>query len=152
MPRYNNIKDAKNGLEKELAEIFRAGALTTFGNVIQGSPVGNRELWQVNKNRGQRKLQPKGYVGGNFRGNWQASVRNPITSIVPDARNRRERLDIAISPNIKLSDVLYLTNNLPYAQRLEEGWSTQRPSGWVRATVVAGEADMRRAASMFKGL
>jgi hypothetical protein len=32
--------------------------------------------------------------------------------------------------------VLYLANNLPYAQRLEEGWSGQQPQGIVSRTAV----------------
>ena len=33
-------------------------------------------------------------------------------------------------------NVVYLTNNLPYAQRLEyEGWSKQAPAGMVRVNM-----------------
>jgi len=31
--------------------------------------------------------------------------------------------------------VIYLTNNLPYAQRLEEGYSQQAPAGMVALTI-----------------
>jgi hypothetical protein len=121
--------------------------------VIQGSPVGNRELWKINKNRNKRKLLPKGYVGGNFRGNWQASVNTPLAGIIlpKSATKRREQLEKTINSKVTLQDILYLTNNLPYAQRLEEGWSTQRPNGWVRVTVANGEAAIQKMASKFVG-
>jgi len=32
-------------------------------------------------------------------------------------------------------DSIWFTNNLPYADRVENGWSTQRPQGMVRSTV-----------------
>jgi len=34
-----------------------------------------------------------------------------------------------------LGDIVYLANNLPYAQRLEDGWSQQAPEGMVKLTV-----------------
>lgn len=151
MPRFDNMRDAKKNVEKELSQIFRAGALEVFAKVIQGSPVGKRQLWKVNKNRGKRKLIPKGYIGGNFRGNWQASVNTPIAGILPKAYTRTERLAKTLHAGIKLKDILYLTNNLPYAQRLEEGHSTQRPNGWVRTTVAAGEASIQKAAALYGG-
>ncbi|NTX09022.1 hypothetical protein, partial [Myxococcus sp. CA040A] len=35
----------------------------------------------------------------------------------------------------KLGDTVYVTNNLPYARRLEFGHSAQAPRGMVRVTV-----------------
>jgi hypothetical protein len=36
----------------------------------------------------------------------------------------------------KAGQVQYLVNNLPYAQRIEQGWSRQAPVGLVALTVV----------------
>ncbi len=153
MPRFNDLKGAKDNVYKELSKIFRAGALSVFGAVIEQSPVGNRELWKVNKNRGKRKLQPKGYIGGSFRGNWQASVNAPKRDIIPakKAARRKEKVESTIKSTVTLKDTLYLTNNLPYAQRLEEGWSTQRPTGWIRTIVASGESALKKAAAQFQG-
>ena len=35
----------------------------------------------------------------------------------------------------KGGQTIYMVNNLPYARRLEYGWSKQSPSGVVRITV-----------------
>lgn len=40
----------------------------------------------------------------------------------------------------KPDDVVYITNNLPYIARLNEGYSQQSPRGFVRAGVAAGVA------------
>jgi hypothetical protein len=57
---------------------------------------------------------------GRLRGNWQTSVGNPILQSI-------ERLDTAgtaamaqVQSTVTVGDVVYLTNNLPYAQVWEE--------------------------------
>jgi hypothetical protein len=57
---------------------------------------------------------------GRLRGNWQTSVGNPILQSI-------ERLDPAgtaamaqVQNTVTVGDVVYLTNNLPYAQVWEE--------------------------------
>ena len=37
--------------------------------------------------------------------------------------------------NTRCENKITLTNNLPYAQRLEYGWSQQAPQGFVRVNV-----------------
>jgi hypothetical protein len=41
----------------------------------------------------------------------------------------------AASAGFKAGDTIYLTNNLPYIRRLEEGYSQQAPAGMVALTV-----------------
>jgi hypothetical protein len=67
---------------------------------------------------------------GRFRGNWQLGIES-----VPQGETGR--LDpggsatvgaiIAGIPAEAAGHIYYLTNNVPYAQRLEEGWSKQAP-------------------------
>lgn len=154
MPRFKTIKEAQKNTEKDLANIMRAGAIKVFGAIIEQSPIGNRELWKINQNRGKRKLQPAKYVGGTFRGNWQASINAPKTEVIPDdvAVKRKERVEQSLSGKISLKDVMYLTNNLPYALPLEQGHSTQRPSGWIRTIIEAGHADLQKIAAKYRGV
>ena len=77
---------------------------------------------------------------GRFRGNWQASGGEPITE-------DRERFDksgrIAIAEGVSRAatrdipmDVpWFLANPLPYAERLEDGYSSQAPAGMVGVTL-----------------
>ena len=37
---------------------------------------------------------------------------------------------------------IYIQNNLPYANRLENGWSNQAPAGMVALTIAEVEAQM----------
>lgn len=81
---------------------------------------------------------------GRFKGNWQAGIGSANTA-------RTDRLDTtplgskddlgaalateAVLKGWKAGQTIYLTNSLPYARRLEYGWSKQSPQGMVRLTV-----------------
>jgi hypothetical protein len=95
------------------------------------SPVGDATYWA--------HPAPKGYVGGRFRGNWQLGV-----GVVPSGETGRidpsgsETLGtiIASIPQQAAGTVMYLSNNVPYAQRIEDGWSRQAPQGLVGLTAM----------------
>lgn len=75
---------------------------------------------------------------GRFKLNWQASGPTPASGIVDGVDKSGE---IAIGKMVNFVTTtstwqeLTLTNNLPYAQRLEYGWSKQAPAGVVRINV-----------------
>src|SRR5262245_29124586 len=139
--------------KKNANKIVRAVALEVLRRVVLRSPVGNPELWAINAERANaihggmsiRKANstfglhaPKGYVGGRFRGNWQVSIGEPITDELPRI-DPNGALTIAAGSSV-LKDApagipIFIVNNLPYAQRLEYGWSKQAPAGMVRVTV-----------------
>lgn len=48
--------------------------------------------------------------------------------------------------DIKLETAIHITNNLPYIQRLEDGWSGQAPSGFVSGSIQVGVARGKEAA------
>jgi len=107
-------------------------ALEVFRRIVLKSPVGNPSLWA---NPGSA---PPGYVGGRFRANWQIDVSLNTS--------QRDSTDIPV-PNpaaiaaAKPFGTIWIFNNVPYAQRLETGWSSQAPSGVVAVTlaeIVAG--------------
>lgn len=101
------------------------------------SPVGDASYW--------KSPPPKGYVGGRFRANWNMSIGAPDLSTTertdrspksPDRGGARTGEIIAVIPEQAAGNVYYLANGLPYAQRLEDGWSRQAPNGIVSRTVV----------------
>ena len=47
---------------------------------------------------------------------------------------------------VKAGGVEYITNNLPYAERLEYGYSQQAPAGMVRVTAARFRELLARAA------
>lgn len=73
---------------------------------------------------------------GRARGNWQASIGRGATKEIA-VNNQRSGEAKAIAEvdqtvSVAVGDLYYLTNNVPYIERLEFGWSKQAPSGMVR--------------------
>lgn len=96
-------------------QVRRASILELFKLVIMSTPVDT----------------------GRLRGNWQTTINSPASAAL-------DRLDpnggIALAEVLAnmggLLDVVYFSNNLPYAERIEyEGWSAQAPEGMVRRHV-----------------
>lgn len=102
-------------------------------SLITKSPVGDPALWKT-------KYPPKNYKGGQFRGNWRLGVdaidgtTNP-NDIDPDGGATLDNIVGKIPANA-MGHIYYITNGLPYAQRLEDGWSSQAPSGMVALTQI----------------
>ena len=84
---------------------------------------------------------------GRFRGNWSVAIGSPDTS-VKNTTDKPGQATIAAGTLVitGLSEVqaIYLTNNLPYALRLENGWSQQAPAGVVAVTIAEIEAFFAR--------
>lgn len=122
---------ATNG---NLELVARRTVLDMFGRVVDKSPVDE----------------------GRFINDWQASVGSAATGQInqPDKSGQRAREEIRrVADNLKIGETAYLTNNLPYAERLEnEGWSQQAPQGMVATTAqeFGGIVD-DVAAEVFKG-
>ena len=99
--------------------------------LVMKSPVGDAKYW--------KSPPPPGYTGGRFRANWQYGLSAPDLTTTP-------KIDKSGGATIqtivgKVSDeaaghVHYITNSLPYADRLEHGWSRQAPNGMVGLTVL----------------
>lgn len=75
---------------------------------------------------------------GRFRSNWAVGLGaiNTSTDAAPDKTGdaAKGRAQAALQ-GWKPGQTIYLSNSLPYARRLEMGWSQQAPSGMVRLTV-----------------
>lgn len=71
---------------------------------------------------------------GRLRGNWQTTINSPAgAAITRDDPSGAATLAEAMANLGSLADVVWFTNNLPYAERIEyEGWSRQAPEGMVR--------------------
>ena len=90
------------------------------------SPVGDATYW--------KSPPPAGYVGGHFRGNWQLGIGSVPGGTLAriDADGSTVRAEFAATvPEKTTGNVFYIANNLPYARRLEDGWSRQAPRGMV---------------------
>lgn len=110
--------------------------------IVLKSPVGNPLLW--------KRKPPPGYVGGRFRANWQLGIDaiNRTTSELVDKTGGMSIRRLAAIPDRAVGHVFYWTNSLPYANRLEDGWSTQAPPGHIiRLSVLEFDPIVRAAAA-----
>lgn len=109
-------------------------------SVIEMSPVGDGAYW--------KHPPPKGYVGGRFRANWDYGF-NEIPRAVFDTVDKTGGVALrAINAKLRASStdgIHYLANNLPYAQRIEDGWSRQAPVGVVGVTTFKFQRLVREA-------
>jgi len=73
---------------------------------------------------------------GRFRGNWFPSHGVILKQVEEGAQagDSTKRLDRIYT--FPVGGTVYLSNSLPYAMRLEHGWSKQAPTGMVRKSAV----------------
>lgn len=94
----------------------------------------------------QRGWAAKNYTGGRFRGNWQVTFDRPAVGAI-DSVDKAGTATLAAGREVLAHydsgeyGSIWFTNNVPYAQRLEYGWSKQAPAGIVR--VVAAEINSK---------
>ena len=111
--------DIKNFVEKAKKNpetVARQVSFKLFSAVIKASPVDTgrfRMNWQT-----AGAVAPSGVVDGTDKGG--AAAIGDAASYIFAASDWNE---------------FTLTNNLPYAERLEYGWSNQAPQGMVRVNV-----------------
>lgn len=136
MAKPFDAKEIEAAILDELTEITQELVVATGTAVVFATPVGNPTLWQ---NPGSA---PPGYVGGHARRNWVAA---------PDQPPRGELPGIEQSPSVKVSEIkraaetfnarrskrFWLVNNVPYINRLNDGWSTQAPAGFIERGIRA---------------
>ena len=125
-------------LATESIEDFGLTAFAILRNLIFASPVGNPTLWQ-----GGPDSAPPGYVGGHFRRNWIVSIGG-FSNVVIDGVDPAGAATAAEGQAVirgftrgRPGPNLVIQNNVPYANRLALGHSTQAPAGWVDSQVNA---------------
>lgn len=112
----NQVRRWSEKTKGKMDQAVRKITLDVFSNVIRMSPVDT----------------------GRFKGNWQPAVGTMPGGVI-EATDPSGNVVIAkvqgVTSDVEAGDVIYMVNNLPYAQRLEDGWSNQAPSGMVALTV-----------------
>lgn len=96
--------------------------------------------------------KPEGYVGGRFKNNWYVGFDSQPTESndTPDASGQGSNSrGLAMLEVFRVGHVssIYFTNNLPYAQALENGHSSQAPGGMVGLTALDAAQYFREAMS-----
>ncbi|HFO0817743.1 TPA: hypothetical protein ACHIOO_000574 [Enterobacter hormaechei] len=171
--------------KQEMDEVVRRTGIKILGRLIEMSPVGKPDTWEVNQTasayntavrehnaalrddsanltksgrlrRGLRVndsmdiKKPEGYVGGRFKNNWYVGFDSQPTETndTPDASGQGSNSrGLAVLEVFRVGQVsaIYFTNNLPYAQALENGHSSQAPGGMVGLTALDAAIYFREA-------
>lgn len=127
-------REIKRMSEKIIPEKFDAFkkkiAIELFRRIVLKTPVGNPTLWKY--------PAPPGYVGGRARGNWQMKPGstpdgNETGNIDPSGAQTITTGTTAIlsRPSKNPYESIVLFNNVPYIERLENGYSKQAPAGMI---------------------
>ncbi len=118
LPKFNNQVNAfaKTLLNEQLPAFTQKLAFDILAGVVEETPV----------------------LTGRARGNWQVSLGSPIESALEIMDQNGEITKAkgnAIIEKMKPFGVVYITNNLPYIEFLEEGTSDKAPDGMVAITL-----------------
>lgn len=108
----------------------------------------NGRLKRGLKNNDKKKIHtPSGYVGGRFRANWTLGV-GTIPKVTFDEVDSSEAASMgriaAAIPEKAAGRIYFIVNNLPYARRLEYGWSKQAPAGMVGLAILEANQVIRQ--------
>jgi len=173
--------------KQDMDEVVRRTGIKILGRLVEMSPIGNPDLWQVNQtasayntavrehnaalrqdpanltkagrlkhgravNDSMDIKKPEGYVGGRFKNNWYVGFDSQPTQSndTPDASGQGSNSrGMAVLEVFRVGQVssIYFTNNLPYAQALENGHSSQAPGGMVGLTALDAAQYFREAMS-----
>ena len=71
---------------------------------------------------------------GRFRANWNVNYGAPLYATTDSTDKSRGVAEANKGLTLPVGGVVYLSNGLPYARRLEYGYSKQAPGGMVRVS------------------
>lgn len=127
----DDLKKFRRNTVRRTDLLVRKVIIDMGSRIVYRTPVGNPSLWQSNP--------PEGYVGGRARANWQygnGSMPEGALDLIDSNGNPTLAAITAGVRSFEAASVHWVVNNLPYIERLENGWSTQAPQGMVGLTVV----------------
>lgn len=105
------MRDLVPQIEEKIGELRRWVAIEIWSNVTSMSPVDT----------------------GRFRASWNIQDGSPDMSVVPEGQHGPPSQPSGIST--RPYQQTWVSNGLPYGERLEFGWSRQAPDGMVRITM-----------------
>lgn len=123
-----SVKLWTNKTDDNIEKIRRAIVLSLFKSVILDTPV----------------------LEGRLRGDWQITSNDPASGeaniIDPDGNKSIQNVSKFVQRMPKGEQDIYLTNNLPYAYKIEYGGhsSIKAPEGMVRKNIVRISENIRR--------
>ncbi len=137
----NELKAFAKKTGGKLEDVARDVVFNVGRNVVEMSPVGDPKNWDQKFRAVMMELgwTQEGYVGGRFRANWQHGFGSPASGELERTDKDGGPTKATIRAGIDGSPaagVHFISNNLPYAQKLENGYSDQAPKGMVGITAI----------------
>ena len=101
MPEYKDIENLSDRTIRKLNKIVKVAAMELFKSVIMMTPVDT----------------------GRAKGNWQCTMTKPADGIIDSKQSEEATIAKMVETTLKSSirNGIFLTNNLPYIQKLEYG-------------------------------
>lgn len=110
---------------RNVEKVFRGTILQISNTIIRKTPVDK----------------------GRARGNWQSSISKPKGNVIDRKGASGAISEVAdTAQTMKVGQVYYLSNNIPYITELEKGTSKQAPVGMLAVTVANFEKTVARLA------
>lgn len=103
---------------------------------------------------GQRIVTNTPVRDGAAKGNWLSAYGSADTSADESKRDTAGagsigRLRISLN-GFQAGTEFFFTNSLPYAKRLENGWSQQAPSGMVKTNIADWQGIVARSVARYR--
>lgn len=114
------MKQMSKSIEEESSKMVRTASLAALSEVVLRTPVDT----------------------GRARGNWLVGLGTIPTNTV----NLTGTASVAIGNSTisrYKSGTVYIANNLPYIQRLNDGYSKQAPANFVEAAVASATSSIK---------
>lgn len=134
MPNYKDIENLSKRTMAKIHKVMKVATMELFKSVIMMTPVDT----------------------GRARGNWQCTMTRPADGIIDSEQSEEATIAKMMEVTLKSSirNGIFLTNNLPYIQKLEYGgygdgpktqggYSKQAPQGMVRVSLKRIQEDLK---------
>lgn len=127
------IRERGRQVEEGVNEIVKKTAIVADREVVLSTPVDTgraRSNWLLSLG-GPSTSEIEAYAQGKGGSSGAANANAAMAQAQAAVRGRRPEQDV------------YISNNLPYIGRLNDGWSAQAPAGFVQAAVQRAAAAIR---------
>ena len=125
----DDLTKAAAFLPEEASQIVRSMALVALDNIVLATP---KDL-------------------GGAQANWFVSIDSPSTEVtenIDGEANKAVQSKIIQNAPTNFSSI-FISNNLPYIARLNDGYSDQAPKGFIEKAVIAAEKNVEKAKNKF---
>lgn len=115
----NSMKQIVVELQQALGDHVAEIAMEIQGELVENPPIGTPV--------------DTGFASAS----WWPKIGSPPTGVAANtsAAESQQRAAIASIASYKIGQSIWVTNNAPYVGRLNAGWSSQSPQGFIEAAI-----------------